>query len=1091
MRKWLREISTIRLVSVAMLCACLTSVPILCLAQGERKDPRPVSFNNRLLLNRAIVSGTDRIQVMLLVHIGRESSFKEHVRKVGGAIEYRDAKVGYLRVSLPTSKFAELVSDSSIDAYQISTGARGAWYRDGAPQINAEMFRGFEVRAEASAAKPVELANALPLLTSQEAMKAGYTADEGFGALDFIAQHPTFDGRGVTVAVVESATPNFTHPSLQSATTLTGEKTRKIVGIVNAIDPADPDACRVNMNQQVRASSTWVVFQGRTYILPHPGVFRIGVYSFSVRANVVALYGVLWDERSGQVWVDTDGDASFQNEKPMVDVNRAFDVGYLHTPSIDERLAFVIDTDPLNHNVHIYPSVGSHQTMTLSSVAGEVTENGLAFGVAPQAQLLLVRSSSESLVGIHNYFEAYLKAAQRRDVDLIFDELGVTMIPDGHKEFVGLFLSRVSDAYGKLIFHAAGNTAGPIGGVSGGGNAIAVGGLLSPMTFSSIFGPGVIAGSVVDPWSAWGPSDDGALKPDLIAPEHRIAADLCRNSFTLPLNRPVMRVPSCYKIACCTSSSTPIATGAAALLISGAKQQRLSYSAERLKNALLDSAHFLEGWHAYQQGNGALHVGDAWRALIKAREVAKISVLAPVNTVMSGYSNDPGYGIGIYEREGWSLNDTESRDLSLKRESGPTGPVAYDVSWLDNDGSFECGDQIRLPLNVATTLKINIRAKSYGVHSAILILKDHDSDAIAKRIPTSIVVPQRFTEENKFTVRDSGRVGVAEQKDSYFYVPPGTASVRLDFKVVQGKLSLELKPPSGLHFEYYDHVTPGRTASLAPGSYTYQIDNPVPGTWGLAIMNNSAVFGAMAALRGIQRPVSVDVAEYFVEMKLLHVELVLAQNDSATSQTDTLQVRMLSKGAAVERPAVRVSTAQQSREERSYLSNGQPNCIEMVIPEHTATLQLRADANQGSSPLELYLYDCTSGQCFSYDFRIPAQMNQTITVRDPKPGRWVAAINAAPVLVGKGAFTFQTIMAVTPVTQVISMDGTAKVNLPTAGQVPKQIKPLHKGEPVLFVEVVSQGTEEAELKGSLVGPDGFRKLKTRPVSLASTVYPIR
>src|SRR5437016_4435242 len=70
---------------------------------------RRMSFHNRLLLNRAAVSGLRTLEVMLVVTDQRLSAVSLLVESLGGRIRRRDASVGYLRVEVPTDKLLALV----------------------------------------------------------------------------------------------------------------------------------------------------------------------------------------------------------------------------------------------------------------------------------------------------------------------------------------------------------------------------------------------------------------------------------------------------------------------------------------------------------------------------------------------------------------------------------------------------------------------------------------------------------------------------------------------------------------------------------------------------------------------------------------------------------------------------------------------------------------------------------------------------------------------------------------------------------------------------------------------------------------------
>jgi len=112
--------------------------------QSAQSPIKPMSFSNRLLLNRAAVSGVTTLEVMLALAPNAIAETSRRVEHAGGRILYTDAAVGYARASVPTEKLIEIVSHSAVEAYQIASGSRGSWYRDGPPQSNAEMYRGVE-----------------------------------------------------------------------------------------------------------------------------------------------------------------------------------------------------------------------------------------------------------------------------------------------------------------------------------------------------------------------------------------------------------------------------------------------------------------------------------------------------------------------------------------------------------------------------------------------------------------------------------------------------------------------------------------------------------------------------------------------------------------------------------------------------------------------------------------------------------------------------------------------------------------------------------------------------------------------------------
>jgi hypothetical protein len=124
-----------------------------------------------------------------------------------------------------------------------------------------------------------------------------------------------------------------------------------------------------------------------------------------------------------------------------------------------------------------------------------------------------------------------------------------------------------------------------------------------------------------------------------------------------------------------------------------------------------------------------------------------------------------------------------------------------------------------------------------------------------------------------------------------------------------------------------------------------------------------------------------------------------------------LAIDLTNRGAELREPVVETSIGTLRSHRAEFLPTGLPNQFDIDVPEGAATLALQlhgADAERVSS--ELYLYDCTSGECFSYDFTLPAVKEHTFVVRRPKAGRWVAAVNAAPFPAKRGRFVLDEII---------------------------------------------------------------------------------
>jgi len=1034
------------------LLACTAVVFGAAIVQVQVPPARPMSFHNRVLLNRAAVTGVNTLEVMLATTPGRLEAASAAVERVLGTVKYGAAAVGYLRADVPTNSLTALVGDASIDAYQISWRSRAAWLRDGVPRPNAEMFRGFETSAPA-APDPSPPKHGLPALSAVASRQPGYTADEDVGLRRWTEEHPTFDGRGVTIALLESGLPEFTHPTIRTAKTLDGREIPKLAGILNTIADDHVDESRVQLDVEIKSVSAWHRIESRTYIMPRTGHFRFGRFRLLAGANLVHEFGVLRDDTSGEIWVDANGNADFSDEAPVSDVNMRFDPRHLkliHPRPLE--VAFVVAQGRHPNVVHIYHSGSSHQAMTLSVVAGSASEDALTAGVAPAARILLIRSNSTDY-SLRDIVEGFIAALARPDVDMLSDSQGIGMAPDTAADFMGLILRRMVAAYGKPVFHSAGNNRLMLNEVSALGDVFSVGGSISAQTFAALYGGGTIDGLMVHPYSAAGPAVDGALKPDFLAPVHRIAADLWTRSsdVRLPRNAPTMYLPSGYQISCCTSASGPFAAGIGALLLSAAKQQGILYSVTSLGRALRVGARFLPHSPAHEQGNGVLDVNAAWRELQRTLEIPRIRTEGPIVHPLVPYAARGSVGEGLYERDGWTAGMTGVREMRFYRESGPRDPVTYRVGWVGNDGTFAARQSVTLPLGTWVSLPIHIAVKTPGAHSSILSLHDAVTGDALLRTMTTIVAAYPIRDLGR-PLRLAGTVPVMGSEAHYVAIPGDVELLDIDLEVIRGSLDVGVLPSHGLYGPYYWHAYPGYGRTFAKGTHRLAMPRPAAGTWSVYVGNTSAFDERNQAL------ISHEAAEYVIRIRILSASL-----RPRRLQSGAIAVDLENLGAEIREPIVQTSTGTRRSYRGDYLPNGMPNLFDIDVPEGAEALVLQARALDATR-LELYLYECTSGECFSYDYTVPAVTARTFVVRRPRAGRWKVAVNAAPFPRQAGTFVLDEIITAGVERRTVARGprppgATWSETFFAAGSEPSAPPPRKDSHRVILVELLDNAVE--------------------------------
>jgi hypothetical protein len=1043
-----------------------------------------MSFHNRLLLNRAVVSGLRSLDVLLIVgatppagDAAATSDVSRLVAALGGHTTRSDAAIGYMRVDVPTERLVDLVSARSIAAYQIASQSRGTWYRDAPPIANAQMYRGYEVTpVAATAALPSH--PELPLLSRAEADGPGFTADDA-GVGQWMKDHPTFDGRGVTIALVEDALPAFDSPVLRGAKSLDGQDVAKLAGIVNVLDATETDDTRVPLDTLIDADKAWTRVGRRTFVLPHPGRYRFGLLELPAGANVVHQFGVVEELATGEVWIDANGDASFQDERVLADVNERFDPRELkltHPRAADVSFVMGRGRDP--HVVHIYLGKSSHQTMTVSVAAGSRT-GGLAYGVAPNARVLLVRIASPG-PALATTFEGFIAAAQRPDVDVIDASTAVSLIPDTAADFAAALLERVITVYRKPLIFSAGNTSLLLGSVHAFGSALSVGGLLAPATYAALYGGRPLESLMVHPISAAGPSLDGAVKPDFLAPMERLAADLPWNAGVdaAPRQGPTRRLPAGYQISCCTSSTSPYAAGVAALLVSAAKQSGVPYAADALSRAMRLSARLIPGVPAHQQGNGVLDVEAAWRALANPAEVARVAASAAIVHPLAQYASRGPAGTGILEVDGWPVGSRGTREITLRRESGSRQPIVCRVEWSAADGTFSSAPSVTLPLLQPVALRVLVDATSPGAHSALLTLRDDATGAIVLRSQATIVASDPFDRATG-TLRVGATLSLMRQAAHYLNVPDGVGALAFDLEVKRGVVRPTIVPAHSLFPSYYMHVHPNNVHFAGAGSYHVLIPNPMPGTWTFRVDTGSTWF----SIPGDPVPPDDGDAEYVLTVRLLrgHIEpLAMTRN--------AFPIAIGNTGARLDEPVVEVSAGALRSHKGTLRADALANLIDIAVPDHATALHLNL-RSEGAADTELHLYDCTTGECFSYQIGFPAARAHTLVVRKPNAGRWVAAVNAAPFPTATGAFVLDEVL--TSGTPVRHTSNGARPSGSRWREVVDELPPPSSSSdatPVLVLELLDAAAERAEAVQPWSRSPTFVKPRDRPVAAATVIY---
>ena len=627
------------------------------------------------------------------------------------------------------------------------------------------------------------------------------------GSAAWLAAHPTWDGRGITIGIVDTGV-DLLHPAL--ATTSTGE--RKILDWVAGTDPVtDNDPTWLESTTDVNAKGGTFTVGAVTYTAPTSrghfffSQFNEGDSRFTGSeygndinrdGNPVGssrLFGVIRD--GDKVWVDTDQDLSFADETGIRPYAKNFDVDTFGTDNpataVKEVVPFVVQTakrsvgTPAVEKVYVNIGIvsGAHGSHVAGIASGNKLFGGEMSGQAPGAKILSSRACLFNTgCTTHALTEGMIQIV-RDGADIVNMSIGgLPALNDGFSTRCDTY-NRLINKKGVQIVLSNGNS-GP--GLNTAGDpavcadAVAMGAYLSKASMRSNYGADTPFDDNLNYFSSVGPAEDGGFKPEAIAPGSAVsttpewqAGGPVPGTYVLPPG---------YAMFNGTSMASPQGAGAGALLLSAAEANGFRPKADQLRKALLSTARFIDParFPAATQGNGILNVPAAWDVLKTKPETIDFTATVPVNTVLSGFLQTPGVGTGIYDREGVTVGTPYTRTYTITRSNGGSNPRTFNLNWVGNDGTFSTPSSITLAKGVATPLVVNINPSAPGLHSAILNLDDPASPGVEFQTMNTVVAPYAFNAGNNYSTSITSTVGRGQQQHYFFNVPAGTPALKVD-----------------------------------------------------------------------------------------------------------------------------------------------------------------------------------------------------------------------------------------------------------------------------------------------------------------------
>ncbi|MER6009821.1 S8 family serine peptidase [Streptomyces bluensis] len=976
------------------------------------------------LLAEAKADGAKDVTMMIATAPGRTEEVARQLDAVeGGYVGRTYDKLGYVRATVPTKK-----ADSAIAAAAKLSSVHGIDLRQEIPLDDPTPSGD-----RAKGAKEQATAGSYPAPGKNTPAENPYNPSFETGAVEFVKQNPKADGRGITIGILDSGV-DLGHPALQKTTT--GE--RKIVDWVTATDPVkDGDNTWRRMDTSV--SGPTFTYGGKTWTAP-AGSYKISTFLESYTAGGDAAgdanrdgdttdsWGVLYDAAAGTVRVDLNNNHDFSDDTPLKPYKDGFQVGYFGTddPSTDvvERQPFVVE---IRKDVVLpgakadFVNIGVIQSEHGTHVAGITAANGLfggrMNGAAPGAKIVSSRACTWS-GGCTNVAltEGMIDLVANRGVDIVNMSIGgLPALNDGNNARAELY-TRLIDTYGVQLVISAGNSgpgANTIGDPSLADKVISVGASISKETWAANYGSAVEKKYAMMPFSSRGPREDGGFTPTLSAPGAAIntvqtwlpGAPVAEAGYALPPG---------YAMLQGTSMASPQAAGASALLLSAAQQKNIALTPAKLRTALTSTADHISGVQAYAEGAGLINVVDAWKVIQKGPAAADYTVKAPVDTAIDFALKTPGFGTGVYDREGGlKVGQKKTYDVTITRTSGADRAIRHELRLKNNSGdTFRIvgDDEVSLPLNKPVTVKISAKPRYSGLRSAILEVDDPRTVGVDKQVLNTVVASAPL----KYGFSASGEVQRNSSTSYFVTVPEGAKTLEVAIGGLKDKSQTRFIAihPYGVPVDSsgtpycYNNYAGGNGCKPDVRAYA----DPQPGVWEIEVESRRT-----SPLLDNPYKLEVSVLGAAFDPELVTIPEAKAGTPTSASWKVTNALAPV-EGKLVGGPLG------SSKSARPTIAQGAEQVTTVDVPEGAKSLDVSiGNVSDPAADLDLVVLDPNGDEAGN---SADGDSEESVSVRSPAPGTYTVVVVGYAVPSGSTAYDYRDVYF-SPALGEITVDGTA------------------------------------------------------------------
>lgn len=670
----------------------------------------------------------------------------------------------------------------------------------------------------------------------------------------FLRRQPTFDGRGVLIAIldggVDPGVPGLRHTS-------TGE--RKIVDVRDFSAEGRVALKRVwpGRDGSIEVAGQRVRGAGRLRRLALPPYYAGLLEERSLGSGAAADLNGDGDDtdtylvvvaKASDGWVlmtDTDGDGSLEDEDAVRDYAVAGETfGYGTKPltlavnlaELESRPVLDLVFDNSSHGTHVAGIAAGHN---LFGVAG-------FNGVAPGAQILALKIANNSRGKISvtgsmgRAMEYAARFASARNLPLVINlSYGVGNELEGSALIDSLMMEFALKHPEVLVVVSSGNDGPGLSTVLFPASSDLVLSVcaLFPGAFVRPPEAGVMQAQDLVAW--WSARGGEVAKPDICAPGVAFS------------NVPPWRTGE--EISAGTSMAAPYVSGVAALLHSAMLQEGRRIGAAELKAALLASARPrsarpIGGSSVLDVGAGAVDVEAAHRWLLAGHQGGRYLIRALPDGANSSRSS------AAYRRNGLASEaDTLQRFTIVPLERQPAARLLTwsDAPWLEGPDTIGLSGG---PVTVAVTYRASL-LRSPGLYVGSLWARPA-SDTLAGwalRLTNTVIVPHRL--DLPFEVRGDAAPGSVARH--FLAVPEGAGGLEVVAELIAGgRATLSLYDPSGEPVRGEGRIELDAGQNLE-GRIAVAAQDLVPGTYEVAL-TSAPQEGVRYRLRAALPPLAVS-----------------------------------------------------------------------------------------------------------------------------------------------------------------------------------------------------------------------------------------